>query len=193
LTLGQGSNNVSLQVADADCAWGYLDSMRGPISRGMTLVSSNWGGPTIDMSWLDGETGCHGNCGGSPSFSVSHIKYNTPREKNFFATAQSPHLSVQPPQNKIYTGNFEHQTHSKIFTDFEGMKSTPPPSVELPQNKIYTGNFEHQTHSKIFTDFEGMKSTPTPSVELPQNKIYTGNFEHQTHKKIFNNYEFMQH
>lgn len=77
LSLSQNSNRVELQVADADCAYGYLDNMRGAIKDGMTLVSSNWGGPNIDMSWLDGETGCQGNCSGSPSFSVSNISYNT--------------------------------------------------------------------------------------------------------------------
>ena len=80
LTLMQGSNSVSMTVADSDCAWGYLDAMKGPLESGMALVSSNWGGPNIDMSWLDGETGCGGNCGGQPSFTVSHIKYNLPRE-----------------------------------------------------------------------------------------------------------------
>jgi len=84
--------------------------MRGAIKDGMTLVSSNWGGPSIDMSWLDGETGCQGNCGGSPSFSVTNIKYNTPREKNFASEFSGSVQTVQAPMNKIYTGHFEHQT-----------------------------------------------------------------------------------
>lgn len=43
----------------------------------MTLSVSNWGQPGLDMSWLDGETGCNEWCGNNPNITVSNIKYNT--------------------------------------------------------------------------------------------------------------------
>ena len=134
-----------MTVADSDCAWGYLDAMKGPLESGMALVSSNWGGPNIDMSWLDGETGCGGNCSGQPSFTVSHVKYNLPREKNFPEHVESQ----QAPENKIYTGNFEHQTEPKVFTG--NLVEQAPHQQPAPENKIYTGNLEHQTEPKVYT------------------------------------------
>lgn len=48
--------------------------MKKPLEDGMTLATANWGNPRVDMEWLDGETGCHGSCGGSPgAFTVSNL------------------------------------------------------------------------------------------------------------------------
>ena len=70
LDLSQGSNSFSMTVANNDCAWGYLSNMGNAIAQGMTMSVSNWGQPGLSMSWLDGETGCQGNCGGIPNCSI---------------------------------------------------------------------------------------------------------------------------
>jgi len=56
--------------------------MKKPLQDGMTLATSNWGSPSIDMEWLDGETGCRGQCGGNPgAYTVSNLQYNLPGYK----------------------------------------------------------------------------------------------------------------
>jgi hypothetical protein len=63
-----------LTVADKDCAEGYLKALKNPLNDGMNLATSNWGSPNINMEWLDGETGCQGNCGGFPgAYTVSNL------------------------------------------------------------------------------------------------------------------------
>ena len=45
----------------------------------MTLATTNWGNPNVNMEWLDGETGCQGKCEGNPgAYTVSNLKYNLP-------------------------------------------------------------------------------------------------------------------
>ena len=40
----------------------YLASMSAVLKRGMVLTFQLWGGPREMMSWLDGFTGCTGDC-----------------------------------------------------------------------------------------------------------------------------------
>jgi len=75
LDLKQGSNSFSMTVADADCAYGYLNNMGKALQEGMTLSVSNWGQPGLSMSWLDGDTHCNEWCGNNPSITTSNIKY----------------------------------------------------------------------------------------------------------------------
>eukprot|EP00088_Acartia_fossae_P031760 TRINITY_DN32571_c0_g1_i1.p1 TRINITY_DN32571_c0_g1~~TRINITY_DN32571_c0_g1_i1.p1 ORF type:complete len:269 (+),score=72.73 TRINITY_DN32571_c0_g1_i1:3-809(+) len=59
--------------ASFDICWdgGYCNNMAGSYG-GMVFSASLWGGPDIDMGWLDGMTGCGGTCdigGSSVTFS----------------------------------------------------------------------------------------------------------------------------
>ena len=49
--------------------------MTDALKNGMTVAISNWGEPDIDMSWLDGNTGCKGKCSNSPNVFWSNIEY----------------------------------------------------------------------------------------------------------------------
>lgn len=41
----------------------------------MTMAISNWGTDWNTMKWLDQDTGCQGECTGSPMLSISNIEY----------------------------------------------------------------------------------------------------------------------
>jgi hypothetical protein len=69
-TFTQGEASVNLTVDDS-----YVESMTDALKEGMTVAISNWGGPGIDMSWLDGNTGCKGDCSNSPDVMWSNIEY----------------------------------------------------------------------------------------------------------------------
>lgn len=43
------------------------------IGNGMTISISSWGGSYSDLSWLDGDTGCSGDCTNSPTVKFSNI------------------------------------------------------------------------------------------------------------------------
>lgn len=60
VTLKQGSN--SFQFQDCSNNGGYVSDMNEAFDYGMVLVMSYFGGSYNDFSWLDGMTGCQGNC-----------------------------------------------------------------------------------------------------------------------------------
>lgn len=55
----------------------YLDQIKGDICNKMTLAVSSWGGPWSDMSWLDQDTGCSGDCNNSPTVTIKNIEYTS--------------------------------------------------------------------------------------------------------------------
>eukprot|EP00483_Globobulimina_turgida_P005571 UN05581 len=59
--LTQGSNSFEF---DACSNGGYVSNMDRALDYGMTLVMSYWGSTYSGMSWLDGMTGCQGDCDG---------------------------------------------------------------------------------------------------------------------------------
>jgi len=69
-TFTQGDQSYSFTEKDS-----YVESMTGALKDGMTVAISNWGEPDIDMSWLDGDTGCQGKCANSPELKISNIEY----------------------------------------------------------------------------------------------------------------------
>jgi len=40
----------------------YIEAMKAQAKDGFVFITSLWGAPDIDMSWLDGMTGCTGVC-----------------------------------------------------------------------------------------------------------------------------------
>ena len=69
----QGDNSVCM--TGDDCS-DYLQGMVGPLEAGMAFTISNWGDDYGKMQWLDGDTGCSGNCGGGNSH-YSHVAIET--------------------------------------------------------------------------------------------------------------------
>lgn len=62
--------------SDGSC-YGYLQQVKGDLSRNMALAVSSWGGPYSDMSWLDADTGCSGDCNNSPTLTITNIEYTS--------------------------------------------------------------------------------------------------------------------
>lgn len=62
--------------SDGGC-YSYLQQIKGDLSRNMALAVSSWGGPYSDMSWLDGDTGCGGDCNNSPTLVIKNIEYTS--------------------------------------------------------------------------------------------------------------------
>jgi len=56
----QEGRTTSFNVCDYNA--GYIGNMAAQSFNGMVFTASLWGGPDIDMSWLDGMTGCQGVC-----------------------------------------------------------------------------------------------------------------------------------
>ena len=53
---------------------GYISNMATQSFDGTVFTASLWGGPDIDMGWLDGMTGCQGSCNlGASSVSFSNF------------------------------------------------------------------------------------------------------------------------
>ena len=73
LHLTQNGQTLSLESNCGD----YYNALAADLEAGMTFAISNWGGPGIDMSWLDGKTGCTEACDNNPSFYISDIKITT--------------------------------------------------------------------------------------------------------------------
>ena len=66
--MGQGGQDASFNMCNDG---GYLSNMATSYD-GMVFTASLWGGGGIDMGWLDGMTGCGGDCnidGASVTFS----------------------------------------------------------------------------------------------------------------------------
>ena len=66
--MGQGGQDASFNMCNDG---GYLGNMATSYD-GMVFTASLWGGGGIDMGWLDGMTGCWGDCnidGASVTFS----------------------------------------------------------------------------------------------------------------------------
>jgi len=61
-------------ASDEGCA-DYLAQTKHDIGAGMTMAVSNWGTDFNTMSWLDQDTGCKGECTGSPMLQISNISY----------------------------------------------------------------------------------------------------------------------
>lgn len=59
VTLTQGNAKIEF---DACQKGDYLAKMDKALERGMVLVMSHWGTTYNTMSWLDGMTGCSGDC-----------------------------------------------------------------------------------------------------------------------------------
>lgn len=58
-TLYQDDRNFSYDLPqDAD----YLSQVDGQLKRGVVLDMCLWGGSNADLQWLDGDTGCQGDC-----------------------------------------------------------------------------------------------------------------------------------
>ena len=55
----------------------YYPGIAGDLEAGMTIAISNWGGQGIDMSWLDGSTGCQEQCDNNGNLFISDIKITT--------------------------------------------------------------------------------------------------------------------
>ena len=52
----------------------YIEEMNEAFSYGMTLVGSYWGNDYNTMKWLDGDTGCQGNCTGQGTAKFGDIQ-----------------------------------------------------------------------------------------------------------------------
>ena len=61
---------------NSECS-GYYPLLVGDLEAGMAIAISSWGEPGLDMTWLDGDTGCSENCNTSAAFMVSNIKVVT--------------------------------------------------------------------------------------------------------------------
>ena len=70
--LTQGSNSFEY---DACGSSSYIQDMQQALDYGMTLIMSYWGDGYSEMQWLDGMTGCKGDCqtGGQAIFSDIEI------------------------------------------------------------------------------------------------------------------------
>ena len=69
--MGQGGSDGSFNMCNDG---GYLSQMSQSYD-GMVFSASLWGGGGIDMGWLDGMTGCWGDCNiDSNSVSFSNFK-----------------------------------------------------------------------------------------------------------------------
>lgn len=55
----------------------YMKNMGKSLSAGMAVQISNWGDSWNTMKWLDADTGCHGDCSGSPASIYSNIQVTT--------------------------------------------------------------------------------------------------------------------
>jgi len=69
-TFTQDSNEFSMTIEDD-----YVKTMTDALKNGMTVAISNWDAGPNGMSWLDGETGCHGDCANMPDVKWSNITY----------------------------------------------------------------------------------------------------------------------
>jgi len=63
VTMTQGSSTFSFQVCSNN--GGYVSKMNDALDYGMVLVFSYWGSTYSTMQWLDGNTGCSGDCPGT--------------------------------------------------------------------------------------------------------------------------------
>eukprot|EP01084_Bolivina_argentea_P073725 133775_1 len=59
VTLTQNGQNFQF---DACGNSGYLQTMQKALDYGMAMVITYWGGSYSGMQWLDGMTGCKGDC-----------------------------------------------------------------------------------------------------------------------------------
>ena len=81
ITFGSGSYHVALTQNgnsfeyDACSNGGYIGNMQQALNYGMVIVASYWGDTYSTMQWLDGNTGCGGDCntGGQAKFSDFEI------------------------------------------------------------------------------------------------------------------------
>ena len=71
VTLTQGQNTFSYQACDNG---GYISNMQQALNYGMVLVMSYWGDSYSTMQWLDGNTGCGGDCDTSGQAIFSDIE-----------------------------------------------------------------------------------------------------------------------
>ena len=70
VTLSQNGQTFSYQACNNG---GYSQNMQQALNYGMTMVLSYWGSSYSTMQWLDGMTGCQGDCPGTGLFTVSDI------------------------------------------------------------------------------------------------------------------------
>lgn len=64
--LSQNGKTHSMHTDDS-CT-DYLSNMKHSLGSGrMTMAISNWGQHHSDMEWLDGDTGCQGECNNNPT------------------------------------------------------------------------------------------------------------------------------
>ncbi|KAJ9463559.1 4-glucanase (cellulase) [Diplonema papillatum] len=73
VTLSQAERSFSFQSCGSE---GYRRNMTAAFSGGMVLVMSYWGSDYSTMQWLDGHTGCTGDCAGSGEFIVRDIEFS---------------------------------------------------------------------------------------------------------------------
>eukprot|EP01084_Bolivina_argentea_P054232 99475_1 len=69
--LSQGSSTFEM---DACNNGGYIQSVNQALDYGMVIVMSYWGSSYSTMQWLDGNTGCQGDCAGSGVATFSDIE-----------------------------------------------------------------------------------------------------------------------
>ena len=72
VTLTQGSNVIEFDVCSSNND--YIKSMNSPLNYGMSMILCYWGNNYNTMSWLDGKTGCTGDCPGTGYATFSDIK-----------------------------------------------------------------------------------------------------------------------
>ena len=70
------SQNGFTLTMNSECG-SYYPQISGDLEAGMAFAISSWGDPSINMSWLDGDTGCQESCDNAPSLYISNIKITT--------------------------------------------------------------------------------------------------------------------
>jgi len=76
INTSQNGQSAGHCIGDSDVPYGYFDAVKDDLARGMTFAMSNWGSDWNTMKWLDGNTGCGGNCG-NPTVHYSNISIVT--------------------------------------------------------------------------------------------------------------------
>ena len=73
--MSQNGQTISM-ASDSSCD-SYINSIKGDLYNNMAIAVSSWGGSYGDMSWLDQDTGCQGECTNSPTVNIRNIEYTS--------------------------------------------------------------------------------------------------------------------
>ena len=77
-TLSQNGKEFSFQICKGNQS--YIENMNQAFDYGMAMIFDYWGTDYEGMSWLDGKTGCKGNCSGAGQASFWNISVNDVKE-----------------------------------------------------------------------------------------------------------------